>query len=117
MTSGVVVVGVLFAIALAILMASVKVVPENRRMAIFRLGQYVHLAGPGIVVLMPALDRAVPVEVGQAGVLLADGNGDFEGIVLPVEASSSMSKPGTRIKIDRFERSGTGLRVVVSRAG
>jgi hypothetical protein len=112
----VVVLGILVGVALVAVLSSVKVVPEYRRLAILRLGQYLHLAGPGVVIVLPVFDRAIPVEVGQAGVLLEGGKGDFGGIFLPVEVSFSMSKAGTRIKIDRFEGSGTGLRVIVGRA-
>ena len=49
------------AVVLAIL--SVRVVPEDRRLGIVRLGRYAGLRGPGIVVVLPIVERAVAIDL------------------------------------------------------
>jgi regulator of protease activity HflC (stomatin/prohibitin superfamily) len=55
-----VVVGV--AIVVAIL-ASVRILPEHRRLAVVRLGRYAGMRGPGVVLLLPLLDKAVTIDL------------------------------------------------------
>lgn len=46
-----------------ILTIAMRVVPENKRLSVFRLGKYIGEKGPGLVILMPFLDRAVLMDV------------------------------------------------------
>ena len=46
-----------------ILSTAIKVVPEYRRIVLFRLGRLVGSRGPGIVFTIPFLDRAVSVDL------------------------------------------------------
>ena len=49
--------------ALVILVMAVRVVPEYRRVVVFRMGRCVGAKGPGIIVLIPFLDRGVMVDL------------------------------------------------------
>lgn len=51
---------VFFVILLA---TAIKVVPEYRRMVVFRLGRCVGAKGPGIVLLVPIIDRGIYVDL------------------------------------------------------
>ncbi len=51
-----------FAVAILLLASAIKVVPENRRLSVYRLGRYIGDKGPGLVVLIPIIDRGVPAE-------------------------------------------------------
>ena len=53
---------VLFFLIIVLSMA-IKVVPEYRRLVLFRLGRLVGSRGPGIVFILPFLDRAVTVDL------------------------------------------------------
>ncbi len=55
--------GVLVIICMAILASSIRVVPEYRRLAVYRLGRYLGEKGPGLVILLPFLDRAIPMDM------------------------------------------------------
>ncbi|NLL35992.1 MAG: slipin family protein [Fretibacterium sp.] len=55
-------IGALFILFL-ILSASVKVVPEYKRLVIFRLGRLAGSRGPGIVFLIPVVDRPISVDL------------------------------------------------------
>lgn len=44
-------------------MRSVRVVPENQRLALMRFGRYIGLRGPGLVLMLPYVDRAMRIEL------------------------------------------------------
>lgn len=46
-----------------ILASAIRVVPENQRLSVFRLGRYIGEFGPGLVFLLPAIDRAIKKDV------------------------------------------------------
>ena len=48
---------------LIILSMAIRVVPEYRRLVLFRLGRLVGSRGPGIVFIMPFIDRAITVDL------------------------------------------------------
>jgi regulator of protease activity HflC (stomatin/prohibitin superfamily) len=54
--------GVIF-IALLVLSSMVKVVPEYKRLVIFRLGRLAGNRGPGIVFIIPVVDRIMTVDL------------------------------------------------------
>ena len=49
-------------ILLAITIAT-RIVPEYARMAIFRLGRFVRVVGPGLIFLLPFVDRGIQVDL------------------------------------------------------
>ena len=53
----------LLLIALVVLAMAVRIVPEYRRLVVFRMGRCVGAKGPGIIFLIPFLDRAVVVDL------------------------------------------------------
>ena len=50
-------------IAAALLVSAVKVIPEYARLVVFRLGRSLGEKGPGIVLLIPVVDRGVRVDL------------------------------------------------------
>lgn len=56
-------VGSAILIALALLISAIRVVPEYQRLVVFRLGRCVGARGPGIVVLIPIVDRGIRVDL------------------------------------------------------
>ena len=57
------IVGVLLVIGFIFLANSIRIVPEYQRLVVFRLGRCVGARGPGIVFLIPVIDRAVKVDL------------------------------------------------------
>ena len=53
----------LFLLGLVVLAMAVRIVPEYRRLVVFRLGRCVGAKGPGIIFLIPFLDRGVAVDL------------------------------------------------------
>jgi regulator of protease activity HflC (stomatin/prohibitin superfamily) len=56
-------VGVVIILGLALLATAIRVVPEYRRLVVFRLGRCVGAKGPGLVLLIPIVDRATMVDL------------------------------------------------------
>ncbi len=63
MTAVLIVVGVVVLLVLIVLWSSVKVVREYQRIVVFRLGRMIGLRGPGIVLIIPFVDRPVWVDL------------------------------------------------------
>jgi len=55
--------GVVLLGALIFLTSAVKIVPEYNRLVVFRLGRCIGARGPGLVLLIPFIDRAVRVDL------------------------------------------------------
>jgi regulator of protease activity HflC (stomatin/prohibitin superfamily) len=56
-------VGAALLIGVALLVSAIKIVPEYQRLVVFRLGRCVGARGPGVVFLIPAVDRGVKVDL------------------------------------------------------
>lgn len=59
-------IAVIVVLAIIILSASIKVVREYQRLVVFRLGRSVGARGPGLVFLIPIVDRAVRTDLREA---------------------------------------------------
>ncbi len=58
-----VVLGIAAALVLAVFLSAVRVVPEYQRLVVFRLGRVLGARGPGLVLLIPIVDRGVRVDL------------------------------------------------------
>lgn len=56
-------VGVVLVLGFVFLANAVKIVPEYQRLVVFRLGRSVGPKGPGLILLIPVIDRAVKVDL------------------------------------------------------
>ena len=56
-------VGVVLLLLIVFLAAAIKIVPEYRRVVVFRLGRCIGAKGPGLVLLIPFIDRPVTVDL------------------------------------------------------
>ncbi len=53
----------LILVALVFLASAIKIVPEYQRLVIFRLGRCIGEKGPGLIILIPFIDRGVRVDL------------------------------------------------------
>jgi regulator of protease activity HflC (stomatin/prohibitin superfamily) len=60
---GLCLVGAVIVVGLIMLAQSIRVVPEYQRLVVFRLGRCIGAKGPGIVLLVPVIDRGVKVDL------------------------------------------------------
>ena len=58
------VLGAWLLIAMIFLAASIRIVREDTRLSVYRLGRYIGDKGPGLVVLIPMIDRGVVKQLG-----------------------------------------------------
>ena len=56
-------VGSALLIGLALLVTAIRVIPEYQRLVVFRLGRCVGARGPGVVILIPVVDRGIKVDL------------------------------------------------------
>jgi membrane-bound ClpP family serine protease len=57
--------GVWLFIIMIALAASIRIVREDTRLSVYRLGRYLGDKGPGVVVLIPLIDRGIVKQVGE----------------------------------------------------
>ena len=57
------IVGGVLLVGFIVLANSIRIVPEYQRLVVFRLGRSIGPKGPGIVLLIPVIDRAVKVDL------------------------------------------------------
>ena len=50
-------------ILILILMSAIKIVPEYQRIVVFRLGRLIGAKGPGLVIVIPVVDRVIRVDL------------------------------------------------------
>ena len=62
MVTGTVVVALLGILAFMVLASAVRIVPEWERGVILRMGRYVGIRGPGLVLLIPFIERMIRVD-------------------------------------------------------
>lgn len=83
------------------LVASLKVVSEYQRIVVFRLGRYFGIKGPGLVVIIPIIDKCFKIAVGDVGQLISDNTGKFKEAEVPVEYNTKICV-GSQIKVSGF---------------
>ena len=62
-TSVLCLIGAFLIIAVVAIASAIRIVPEYRRLVVFRLGRCVGAKGPGVVFLIPVVDRAVVADL------------------------------------------------------
>ncbi len=105
---------------IAIMMAgAIRIVPEYRRLLVYRLGREIGEKGPGLVLLIPLIDRGVLISVredalraqtlqerygalGETQTYVDDREGavEFEGKTWGARSRETLP-PGTRVRVVR----------------
>ena len=55
----------LFVFMIVFITASIRIVQEDTRLSVYRLGRYLGDKGPGLVLLIPIIDRGIKKELGD----------------------------------------------------
>ncbi|MDI6742893.1 MAG: hypothetical protein QMD11_09140 [Smithella sp.] len=92
---------VLVILIIMFLSAGLKVASEHQRLVLFRLGRYLGLRGPGLIVIIPGADKCFTLSIGDQGQLISDGIGKFKNSEVPVEYNEKIYA-GEKIKINGF---------------
>ena len=56
-------IGIVVLFAMVLLLGAIRIVQEYERLVVFRLGRCVGQRGPGVVFLIPIMDRGVKVDL------------------------------------------------------
>lgn len=56
-------IGVLLIVGLILIASAIRIIPEYQRLVVFRLGRCIGAKGPGVVFLIPVVDRGVKVDL------------------------------------------------------
>ncbi|MCB1171984.1 MAG: slipin family protein [Leptospiraceae bacterium] len=73
-------------VIIAFLASSIKIVREYERLVVFRLGRYLSVKGPGIILLIPIMDKAVRVSL--------------RTVVMDVPSQDVITKDNVSIKVN-----------------
>src|SRR5256885_8608629 len=84
--SGLIVGGVIAVVVLAFLYNAIKIVREYQRVVVFRLGRSIGLKGPGLVLIIPIVDKVVWV--------------DLRELYLEIPHQTAITKDNAPISID-----------------
>ncbi len=56
---------VILILLIIFVVSSIRILKEHQRAAVFRLGRFIGVSGPGIIVLMPIIDNAKVIDLNQ----------------------------------------------------
>ena len=81
--------------------SSFKIVAEDERLAIFVLGRFASVKGPGLVLVLSGTQKAIRVRLGAVGTAVTANLARFDGIALPVKANGALAT-GKPVKVVGF---------------
>ncbi|HEX6844571.1 MAG TPA: SPFH domain-containing protein, partial [Actinomycetota bacterium] len=58
-----IIVAIVVVLVVLFLVNAIKIVPEYQRLVVFRLGRLLATKGPGLVILIPFVDRGIKVDL------------------------------------------------------
>lgn len=108
-------IGALMVVGLFLLGSAIRVVPENQRLVVYRLGRELGERGPGLIFIIPVIERTKKIalgeiisKVGVIGYTKTDiptlGRAEIEGKVWDAYGEEPIPL-GSRVKIIRREGS------------
>jgi regulator of protease activity HflC (stomatin/prohibitin superfamily) len=95
--------GFIFLVIFLIIFAasSIKVVSESQRLVVYRLGRFFGLRGPGLVSIIPGVDKCTKIGIGDQGKLIAQDLATMKRVDVPVRVDGSVTM-GQSIRIQSF---------------
>jgi len=95
--------GFIFLVIFLIIFAasSIKVVSESQRLVVYRLGRFFGLRGPGLVSIIPGVDKCTKIGIGDQGKLIAQDLATIKRVDVPVRVDG-LATMGQSIRIQSF---------------
>jgi regulator of protease activity HflC (stomatin/prohibitin superfamily) len=81
--------------------SSIKIARESQRFIVYRLGRFFGLKGPGLVFIIPAIDKCTKINVGDRGELLAQDLARIKNADVPVRVEGRV-EIGKTVRIQSF---------------
>jgi regulator of protease activity HflC (stomatin/prohibitin superfamily) len=93
----------LFLVILLIIWAAsaTKVVSESQRLVVYRLGRFFGLKGPGLIYVIPGVDKCTKIGIGDQGRLISHGLATVKQVDVPVTVDGS-AMAGQFVRIQSF---------------
>jgi regulator of protease activity HflC (stomatin/prohibitin superfamily) len=80
---------------------SLKIASENQRFIAYRLGRYFGLEGPGLILIIPGIDKRIKMSVGDRGELNGKDLARIKKVDVPVRVDDSVVI-GQAVRIQGF---------------
>ena len=96
-------IGSIFLLIFLIILAAsaMKVVSESQRLVVYRLGRFFGLKGPGLLLIIPGVDKCIRISVGDRGELLAQDLARVRSADIPVRVEGR-AETGKMVRIQSF---------------
>ncbi len=86
---------------LILVSSSLKIARESQRFIVYRLGRFFGLKGPGVIFMIPGVDKCTKINVGDRGELLAQDLARIRNADVPVRVEGRV-EIGKTIRIQSF---------------
>ncbi len=95
--------GPLFLLIFLIILAAsaIKVVSESQRLVVYRLGRFLGLKGPGLISVIPGVDKCTKIAIGDQGKLISHEFATVRKVDIPVRVEGSATA-GQFVRIQSF---------------
>jgi regulator of protease activity HflC (stomatin/prohibitin superfamily) len=81
--------------------SSIKIARESQRFIVYRLGRFFGLKGPGLIFIIPGVDKCTKINVGDRGELLAQDLARIRNADVPVKVVGGV-EVGKTVRIQSF---------------
>ena len=81
--------------------SATKVVSESQRLIVYRLGRFFGLKGPGLIFVIPGVDKCTRIGIGDQGELIAQDWARVKKVDVPVRVDGSAAT-GQSVRIQSF---------------
>ena len=85
--------------------SSIKIARESQRFIVYRLGRFFGLKGPGLLFILPGVDKCTRINVGDRGELLAFDLARIKNADVPVRVEGRVEM-GKTVRIQGFTETG-----------
>jgi regulator of protease activity HflC (stomatin/prohibitin superfamily) len=120
MSIGLIAAGVIVVLVVLFLANAIKIVPEYQRLVVFRLGRLLATKGPGLILLIPFVDRGIKVDLREFYLEIPRQDSitkDNAAIAIDFIMYSKVLDPATSvIKVSNFAGAATNIAATTLRA-
>lgn len=96
------------------ILASVRIISDRERLAIYRLSKFIGFRGPGIIFTLLGIDRCTKIRIGDTGVMASSDTAEIKGVKIPVQSNDPLYVTDPII-IDKFTNS-DGIKAVAKKS-
>ena len=91
----------LWVILVFLAVSNIKIARESQRFIVYRLGRFFGLKGPGLIFIIPIIDKGKKINIGDRGELLSQDLARIKNADIPVRVMDRV-EIGKTIRIQSF---------------